>query len=34
MAAVTTMERTASAGGPPMPERKWVDVGGIRTGYH
>jgi len=34
MAAVTTMERTAATGGPPMPERKWVDVGGIRTGYH
>jgi len=34
--AVTTMERgvAAQAGGPPLPERQWIDVGGIPTAYH
>ena len=33
--AVTTLERgKAAAGGPPLPERQWIDVGGIPTAYH
>jgi 2-hydroxy-6-oxonona-2,4-dienedioate hydrolase len=34
MAAVTTMAREAGTADVPMPEGKWLDVGGIRTRYY
>jgi pimeloyl-ACP methyl ester carboxylesterase len=34
MAMASTMERAAGAAEIPLPEGKWIDVGGIRTRYH